>query len=168
MTKLALLFRRLRSNQEGLAAVEFALIAPVLIFSLLASVDLGLAGYQRMALDHVVRSAAQAAMTDPGETGVKSVLQATASKNFSSGSIHVTTDPVDPSIGYTIESDPVNLAAKRFCACPDQADTAVTCSTSCSGTVPTYIYYQMSASKMFHGSVLPQFRLSTAVQVQAR
>jgi Flp pilus assembly protein TadG len=54
-----LLSRVRRLGEDGVSAVEFALIAPILFLSLLAMVDVGFAIHERMTIDHVLRAGAQ-------------------------------------------------------------------------------------------------------------
>ncbi|TGQ31062.1 TadE family protein [Mesorhizobium sp. M00.F.Ca.ET.216.01.1.1] len=152
-------FRDWRRSEEGVSAVEFALIAPVLGAALIAAVDVGLALYQRMTIDHVLRAGAQAAMSDPGADQVLKVLQSTASKNF---------PPVgaEPS-ALTFDPPPV-----RYCACPENANVdpaaAPLCSTTCANSAPTFIYYRMAAQKTYDSMFIPEFPLSSTMQVQIR
>ena len=59
-----------RRSEAGVSAVEFALFAPILFFALVAAVDVGLAEYERMTIDHVLRAGAQSAMVDQGQDQV--------------------------------------------------------------------------------------------------
>ncbi|RWB51821.1 AAA family ATPase [Mesorhizobium sp.] len=149
--------RELVASEAGVSAVEFALIAPVLVFALVAMADVGLALYERMTIDHVLRAGAQAAMSDPGEAKVLNVLQSTLSQSAT------------PS-GVAFDM------VKRYCACPEKADvspdTAPPCSTTCAASAPPYTFYRMAASKTYNAmslpDVLPSFRLSSSIQVQIR
>jgi pilus assembly protein CpaE len=154
-TIMALLGRR-RLGEDGVSAVEFALVAPVLFFSLLAMVDLGLAIYERMTIDHVLRAGAQAAMEDPGPVRVLEVLTATAATNF-------------PLAGET-EPDgtnaPIFTVGYPVCACADGVPVA--CSTTCPGPTATSVYYRLSSAKNYDGMILPRISLGPAVEVQVR
>ncbi len=141
---------------RGVAAVEFALLAPILAFMLLAGVDMGLAVSERMALDHALRAGAQEAMNDPGEPRVLELMRKTAESNF-------TLDD-----GSSADSTPLALSVTRFCACPDNVGFAVACSTICPGSKPTFIYYRMSGEKSYSGWIMPVFGFAPAVQVQIR
>jgi pilus assembly protein CpaE len=146
-------------SEEGVSAVEFALIAPVLVAALVAAVDVGLSLYERMTIDHVLRAGAQAAISDPGTDQVLKVLQTTAAKNF---------PPVEgePS-ALSFDPEPV-----RYCACPENPDvdpaSAPACSATCAASAPTYIYYRMTARKTYDSMFIPEFALSSMVQVQIR
>lgn len=142
---------------RGVSAVEFALVAPILAFLLLAGVDLGRAISERMAMDHALRAGAQTAFADPGATAVLEVIERTADTNFTLESEQ--TDGGDA---------PVRLSATKFCACPEAVDTAVTCSTVCTGSKPTFIYYRMTGAKTYTGWIMPTFDFDRAMQVQIR
>ena len=147
--------RRVR-DEEGTSAVEFALFAPMLVFSLVAAIDLGLAEYERMTIDHALRSAAQSAMADQGPDTVLKALQSTASKNFTL------------SDGTTENPDALKVSVRRFCACPDAMAAEVSCSSTCAGSAPTFIYYRLSGTKVHRTAMLPPIELSPSVQVQVR
>jgi pilus assembly protein CpaE len=146
--------KELKDCQDGVSAVEFALIAPVLALALVAMADVGLALYERMTIDHVLRAGAQAAMSDPGEDQVLKMMQSTL------GQSDVTLEP-----------------PRRYCACPEDADvepaSAPECATvTCTGSAAPFVYYRMEASKTYEAmslpEVLPDFQLSSSVQVQIR
>jgi pilus assembly protein CpaE len=142
---------------EGASAVEFALIAPMLIIGLVTMVDVGLAANERMTIDHVLRSGAQRAMADPGAGAVLNVLKDTATRNF--------TLPPD---GAPQPPHTLSLSAVRFCACPEDTGAAVACSTICSGPKPTFIYYRLLGAKTYKGMIIPSVTSSISMQVQIR
>ncbi len=60
-----------RGNREGgQATVELALLLPLLVLLLLAVIQIGLVASDRIAVEHVARVAARAAVTDPSPTSV--------------------------------------------------------------------------------------------------
>jgi pilus assembly protein CpaE len=145
-----------RRSDDGVSAVEFGLFAPVLFFALVAAADLGLAEYERMTIDHVLRAGAQSAMSDQGEAQVLKVLQNTASKNFSLNS------------QATPSATGLYVDANRFCACPESTTVEVACSTTCADSKPTFIYYRMSGAKIRNSLMIPAITMSPSVQVQVR
>ena len=151
----AWLGRRVR-DEEGTSAVEFALFAPILVFSLVAAIDLGLAEYERMAIDHALRAAAQSAMADQGPDTVLNALHSTASKNFTLAD------------GTTENAHALKISVRRFCACPSATGTEVNCSSVCAGSAPTFIYYRLNGTKIHSTAMLPPIELSPSVQVQVR
>ena len=145
-----------RENDAGVSAVEFALFAPVLFFALVAVADVGLAEYERMTIDHVLRAGAQSAMADQGQDQVLNVVQNTASKNL------VLSNQTTPNAGV------LTVSVNRFCTCPDNTSTAIACSTTCTGSIPTFIYYRLSGTEIYDGMIMPAMTLSSSVQVQVR
>lgn len=143
--------------RRGVSAVEFALIAPILGFALLASTDLGLAVSERMAIHHVLRAGAQHAMSDPGEVGVLDVMRSAAEANFT------IEDGTASSIAV-----PLSLSVIRYAVCPEDLSFAVPPSTICAGSQPTFIYYRLSGQKTFTGWMMPAITFDRAVQVQIR
>ncbi len=83
LARLATSPRALRSNRTGVAAAEFALIAPVMVTLLLGVYDIGNAIQQRLQLEQAVRAGGQYALSWPdeltsSERGVNSIQQAVA------------------------------------------------------------------------------------------
>lgn len=146
-----------RADERGTSAVEFALIAPMMFFGLLSMVDLGLAVSERMSIDHVLRSAAQTALTDPGESVVLEFLNTTAENGFTLSTNNI------PAV-----SDPLTVSVLRFCACPESPAAAVSCTTACDQNEPTYIFYRLSAEKDYDGVILPVISAQPSIQVQVR
>ena len=147
---------RFRRCDAGVSAVEFALFAPVLFFALVAAVDLGVAEYERMTIDHALRAGAQSAMADQGADAVLKVVQSTASKNFT------LSDQTAPS------ATALTVSVARFCACAENTGVEVACSTTCAGSSPTFIYYRLSGAKIYDGMTMPDMTLNPTVQVQIR
>lgn len=142
---------------RGVSAVEFALLAPVLGFVLIAAIDLGLAISERMALDHAVRAGAQSAIVDQTEAQVVAVMRTTAEPNFAlSGTV------------LPAGVAPATFTALRYCACAPSLGTAVACSTICLGSQPTFIYYRVSGQKTYSGWITPKIAFSRGMQVQVR
>ena len=147
---------------SGASAVEFALLLPILIFSFLATVDLGLALYERMTIDHVLRAGSASAMEDPlgGEASVLAVLEATKAASL----------PTTEGLVFLPQPD-------RYYACPEAPDAEVAQTTICADDNPTSIFYRLSATKPYDGLFLPinigpyellSFQLSSTAKVQVR
>lgn len=143
--------------RRGVAATEFALVAPILAVTLLTSIDLGRALTERMAIDHALRAGAQRAMADPGTASVLDVMETTAETNFT-----LTGDALN-----TAEST-LDLSVVRYGACPGNLGYAVDPATVCSGSTPTYIYYRMEAAKTYTGWLAPDIAFDRAALVQIR
>ena len=158
--------RTLLRCEGGVSAVEFALFAPILFFGLLATVDLGLALYQRMTIDHVLRAGGQSAMEDPREDHVENVMATIAERNF----------PADENGLAGLEP-----RAVRYFACPGKTgfadrDDSLTGTSVCEDDKHTLLFYHLSAAKSYDGLFVPitlggytlDFGLASAIQVQIR
>ncbi|MDZ5696203.1 AAA family ATPase [Chelativorans sp. M5D2P16] len=147
----------LAASESGVSAVEFALVAPVLAFSLVAMADLGLALHERMAIDYALRAGAQAAMSDPGEAEVYKVMQSALGQAGAPAAVSFD-------------------LVRRYCACPEDADIspadAPACTVSCAGSASPFVFYRLEASKTYDAMSLPEiladFRLSSSAQVQVQ
>lgn len=162
---LKLLVAWWRSN-DGISAVEFALVAPILFFSLLATADLGLALHQRMGIDHVLRAGAQSAMTDPGRHSVAELINSIAADSYT------VSERCDDTVAETLD-----LCVDRYFACAEAPDVKIQPSTFCAGNRAPNIYYQLTGRMRYEGIFLPieigplalgQPTLSSAAQVQVR
>ena len=134
--------RRLRADTRGVAAIEFAIGAPVLILGLLAMIDTGMAAATRMELDRNVRSGAQAAMSlnnDPD--AIRTIVLA------SSG------DLADLSVEVGL-----------VCACGDEA---ASCTVPCdSGEAPS-VFFDIAAQRPFEGILVDRvIHSQTRVQIR--
>ncbi len=141
-------FRAFANCQAGVAAVEFALIAPILIAAVLTMSDLGFAIHERSEIDQALRNGAQHAISDPGESAVASVL----------GLV----DPTGAGRDLTV------FVVERFCACNETPDTQTLCSTTCAGDTPTSIFYSLTGTREFSGFLLPAVTLNRSSLVQVR
>ncbi|MEX6509118.1 TadE/TadG family type IV pilus assembly protein [Jiella sp. M17.18] len=142
---------------EGVAAIEFALIVPVLCFALLAMTDIGFAIGERMGMDQALRTGAEIALADPGTGPVFDAVEASAAPQFT-----VVAAPQTPG------ADGFSLDVERFYACPETPDTAVAATTTCAGSTPTAAFYELSATKDYSGLTLPSFAIGARLKVQIR
>lgn len=155
---------KIARDEAGVAAVEFALFAPILFFACLATVDLGMALNERMTIDHVLRAGAQSAMADPGEAKVKQVIEDTAeASNFSVNVVSGTDQPY-ASASY----DTLTIAVEKYHACPEAAGTKVPEGTICASGEPTYVYYRMASGKIYQAMILPDISFGPMLDVQIR
>lgn len=150
--------RRLLRCTRGVSAVEFALFAPMLFFALVVVADLGLALYQRMTIDHILRAGAQSATMDPGVSSVEAVLEATRAEAGSWAE------------GLILEGP------DRYHACPESPGTSVLPGTDCAGG-HTHAFYFMAAHQTYDGLFLPieigrlrlgPVELGSSIEVQVR
>jgi pilus assembly protein CpaE len=147
---------KFRRDDKGVAAMEFGLVAPILFFGLLSAIDVGLAVNERMEVNHVLRAGAEAAINKSDPTDVLDIMAATGGQNMT-----VATN------GQGAAGD-LNVTVNQFCACPDATEVAVTCSTICTGDVPTYVYYQIDGSKNYTGMFIPNISFTPSMRVQIR
>jgi len=128
-----LLAGRFARATAGNAAVEFAVVAPVLALLFVGTVDLGMLVKDAASLDGAVRAAAQYARSSPCD------LSTTCD-----ASVGWTPDPAITTIltGYTtFGSRTVTPAYTKsgvtypFCECPD--GTGITCNGSCTSSPAT-------------------------------
>lgn len=133
-------FETFRRRQDGVSAVEFALIAPVMIGALLGMVDVGMAIGERMSIDHVVRAAAQVAISDPGAATVQQVLE-----DLSAGK------------GYIVVAD-------YYCPCPGDEACAEPCTDPAGHTG-----YLLRAETTYVSMITPlEIPMESVVRVQVR
>jgi pilus assembly protein CpaE len=144
-------------DETGSVAIEFAFLAPMLIFGLLAMADLGLAISERMTMGHILRAGAQAATDNIGTAKVDHVLRTTAARNMTVAET-----------GTTGDDTALAVAVDLICTCAAQPLVVVGCSVTCEGSTPTQVFYTLSADKTYSGLILPQFSLSRTLQVQVR
>lgn len=150
-------FGRLIACQKGVSAVEFSLLAPVLVLGLFATVDAGMAVYDKMMMTQVLRTGAHSAIAAESEQSMLDMLRATAADNFV-----VADGEGDPDIGELL------LSVESYCICPDDRTTRVACDTTCSGGAQLEQYYALTADLEFDGVMLPNFVLSGEIDVYAQ
>lgn len=66
--------RKFWADRRGAAAIEFAMIAPVLLLAFTAMVDLGIVVYDQMRMAQIVREAVAAIMAAPGAGGYDAIV----------------------------------------------------------------------------------------------
>ncbi len=117
------LFASLASPRQGAAAVEFALLVPVLLVIGMALIDLGMAVFNKMELMSAVRTGAQVALMDSSNT-TEIVSAVTNSTDLSP----------------TIITTP-------FCECSD--GTPIGCGGSCTSPLIKRTFMTISATQSF-------------------
>lgn len=137
-----------RGRCEASASVEFAIIAPVLVFAVLSTADIGLAIHESFEVDQTLRNGAEAALRDLGEAGVEAVLAAVDDD----GSGQATT----------------TWSVIRYCACPEASGNPTSCSTTCGGSQPTAIFYNLEGVRAYPGIIMPGRNLTRSASVQVR
>ncbi|MDP1590607.1 MAG: pilus assembly protein [Prosthecobacter sp.] len=127
-----LLLRRLARDQDGVAAVEFALLTPFLILLAVCTIDLGMGFHRKMQ----VQSAADAGAAAAAITGFDEQVISRA---------------ITSATPLAVAADP---APRKFCGCPDDAGISeVACTIICTGPAPAGTYVSASA----HSTYTPIF-----------
>ena len=118
-----------RDNREGLSGIEFALIAPVLILSFIATADFGLAIYAKMEVENAAQAGTEYAARN-GYTS-SSVTSAVTAATSMSG----------------VSATP---APSQFCGCPSTSGvTTATCNTNCASGAAAGTYVSASAQATY-------------------
>ena len=134
-------------SARGASTVEFAIVAPMLVFGVLSTADLGFEISDRMEIDQALRNGAEAAVEDPGVTGLGAVLEA-----------------IQPSA----DGDAIAWDVARICVCPESNAVSVDCFETCADDEPTAIYYNITGSREAVRFFLPQVTVSRSLSVQVR
>jgi Flp pilus assembly protein TadG len=123
------LVRSARADDEGLSGIEFAIIAPVLILSFIATADFGLAIYAKMEVENAAQAGTQYAAAN-GYTSSSVSSAVTAATNLS---------------GLTASPAP-----NEFCGCPSTSGvTTATCNTNCASGATAGTYVSASAQATY-------------------
>ena len=134
MCRFLLAFAR---DERGVSAVEFALVAPVLLISLLGVVDLGNVVYQRTDMESALRSGVQYFMNG-GDNLAKAEQVVTAS--------------------WTTKPAGVTIIAERFCLC---GTTEHACNAMCDDDT-----YPMSYNRIRATAVLPGILMENSYEAE--
>jgi pilus assembly protein CpaE len=148
---------RVAPDESGASAIEFALVAPILVLAALATVDVGTAIGHKMDIDQSLRAASEGAMLDLGRDGVEDLAKAVAAENSTIA---------DPSAGEPSAGD-LEVTVDRFCACPESMSAAVDCAAGeCTDSARPYLYYRLTAEKELQSMLLPDIPVRGSVLVQ--
>jgi Flp pilus assembly protein TadG len=111
---------------EGIAAVEFAFVAPVLVILIVCTADLGLGLYRKMQVQNAAQAGAQYA----------------AVHGFDSSSISAAVTGATSFSAISASPTP-----SQFCGCPSSTGvTSTSCSSTCSGGASPGTYVTVSAT----------------------
>lgn len=184
-----LMLARARDDRRAIAALEVALVTPVLIWLLIFTVDFGLYLYAKIRLSNAVSAGASYALANGQSVSANSSGCATATppcltvSGFRSNvttivqnatSLAITTPTVYYNTSAASGTD--TSAIYSSCYCPDvtlsaASQTAVSCGTACIDTTQpgSYVVIQASSSftPMFAGDLwLPTGALSATAWVR--
>lgn len=122
-------------TDDGAAAIEFALIAPVLLLAIAGMVEVGLIVSEKQKLQGIVREAAAGAVLAIEKSQVQSILDAAAA-----------------TAGTTVNGEAfIAEPVVQICLCPSETynpasyDEATSCDRTC-GTDDLSISYEITAS----------------------
>jgi Flp pilus assembly protein TadG len=122
-----------RDGVRGVAAVELALLSPVLIFTLVATFDIGMGLYREMQVQNAAQAGAQYAIFHGFSSSLASAV--TSATTFSG-----------------ISASP---APSKFCGCPTNTGVTVAdCSLPCSGGMSPGTYVTVSSQGVYN-TILP-------------
>ena len=116
---------RLVGDDEGVAAIEFGVVASVLIILMVMATDLGLAMQHRSQMEGAVRAGLQKALD--------STATLTVVEDYTLSSTDLPTDPE------------AEATAEQQCGCPD--GTEVDCSTGTCGASPMRKYVELTLAQ---------------------
>lgn len=143
------------ADVRAVSAVEFSLLSPVLVLGTFATVDAGMMVYDKMMMSQVLRAGAQSAIAGANEAAILTILEDTASDNFTIAS-------GAPSAGE------LSLAVVTHCACSSDLSVIVNCSSLCVGGFTPTEFYDLTATVDFDGVILPSMTLAAEISVMAQ
>ena len=150
-------FASFARSTRGASAIEFAIMAPVLIVGLLVVADVGLAVNDRMRLDQAARAGAEFAMNSVDDAAtIEDMVKASATGAYGDDLNDVDSSKIP------------DVAAAMYCECPDAPGVAASCGNLCAGDVVPSAYWRIEASKDFNGVFVPAFPIATQITVQTR
>ncbi|MGE0734935.1 MAG: TadE/TadG family type IV pilus assembly protein [Alphaproteobacteria bacterium] len=124
--KAARAARSLRRNDQGVAAVELALLSPVILVLLAFLFDFGMGMLNHMQLSSAARAGAQyALLVAPDTTGVQQAVDGAAG----------------------LKDPPLNITVEQFCECTD--GTTITCGTTCSNNITYMLFVRVTATQSY-------------------
>jgi Flp pilus assembly protein TadG len=125
----ARLFGRGADARAGMAAVEFALIGPLLIMAAICTIDLGMGVHRKMQVQTAAQTGAEYAVTH----------------GFDANAIASVTTSATSLTGIAASPAPT-----RFCGCPSSAGISVAvCESTCAGGQMAGTYVQVSAQSSY-------------------
>jgi Flp pilus assembly protein TadG len=137
----------LRHRADGTAAVEFALIGPILIAIMVPLIDLGLGYYQKMQVEDAAQAGAQYAMAHGwNSTAIGAAVSAATALSA------ITASP----------------APVQSCGCPSGSSvTSAACGTKCGNGQPAGTYVTVSAQAVYT-TLIPYPGIGSSVMLTAQ
>ena len=145
--RLKIAFGRVPLGDSGVAAVEFALVAPLFALAALGMIDVGLSVNERMEMDRSLRAGLQTAMVITKDVAdIKSTI---LNANFSEQS----------------SGEAPTIDVSTVCEC---ASAGVPCGVLCDdGTAPS-VFYRLVATKQMSTIIMPSFPVRSVMEIQIR
>jgi Flp pilus assembly protein TadG len=129
-TMLIRLFRRLRQDNKGVAALEFGLIAPIMAAAFILTLDVSLHVVNRMRMESAVRAGLQYLMNNGRDLAqLENIVQLSWSSK-----------PAD-----------ADISAVRYCLC---SDVAHVCDTLCADNSAPESYFTVNVVGTLDGFVI--------------
>lgn len=135
--------RELPGDRSGAIAIEFAILAPLLVFGLLGMADIGIGIATRMELDRIVRSGAQAAISLNNDAAAIRALVLASSATQA---------------GLDVEVD-------KLCSC---AELAASCTALCSGGAAPSVYFGIEAERPYAGLLFGERPIVSSARIKIR
>ena len=156
-TRLRALTACLAASKRGAAAVEFALLIPVIAAGIIGVANYGLVVFDKMEMLSALRSGAQLAIynrtnsTSTQTDAIKSAVVASAST------------------GLGLSTAEVTATESCFCLDISNNSSSATCGSSCTGGDPTQYYMTVAiTNKNFPLLIAGSINLSGSVKVRTR
>jgi Flp pilus assembly protein TadG len=139
--------RGMRDDRRGVAAIEFAIMAPALVMMTVCTVDLGMGIYSNMQVQNAAQAGAQYAMVHGFDASL--ISNAVSSATGQSG----------------ISASP---APVRYCGCATSAGvTNVTCGSTCPAGAVYGTYVQVSTQGTYT-TILPYPMIANSFNLTAQ
>jgi Flp pilus assembly protein TadG len=183
LRRLSTLLSRL-ANHDGAAAVEFALLTPVLALVLAGAVDFGGVVFQRFNLDNSVSSAANFAINSKsnvngtnGATVASTLATILTTGGTTGGSVVVNNGP-SVTITNGVASTATNSTNADSCYCPSRSGStitwggAATCGSACGTGSKAGKFIAISATRTYtplfsnYGFIDANQQISTLAVIQ--
>jgi len=135
------------AGSRGVAAIEFAIIAPILVLLMVCTVDLGQGIYRKMQVQNAAQAGAQYA----------------AVHGFTASSISAAVTNATTFSGISASPSPT-----QFCGCPSVTGvTSASCNSTCTGGISSGTYVTASAQATYT-TILPYPLLPTSFTFAAQ
>ena len=151
---MSTLWHRFWRREDGVAAIEFALIAPIVLILFVGMVNVGFRLYEESRLNQATRETAEAAMFTRNLTSLQAVL-----------------DNQLASLGRSVGGEPFTGTVTLACQCVDPAQPTQCAGTCAGSSLPSAISVRIEASLLYR-PLFPLLgrtvTLQSRMQVQVR